>query len=187
MNIITSFRWVIRLCWFLDFYYSAGGGSIIYSVWCTSIVPEVECDIAPLSDEGAINITWLYIHTGGLNLSSINLLYSIDQPHPQFRILADVPVPGKGTLGGEPFSFAVQDLPAGNSYIFSITSSNDKGNSSVTCPPVSHSIGKHWESVISLLNLLSSCLSSEVLPRNWIPCGVIWVALCYSTNGVTLV
>lgn len=90
-----------------------------------------------------MTVTWRYLHTGGLNLSSISLLYAINKPHPQFQLLSEVPIPREGTLDGSngPFIFPVQDLPAGNSYTFKITSSNDIGNSSTTCPPVAHSTG----------------------------------------------
>lgn len=102
----------------------------------------MECSSAPLSSEGDVSVNWQYIHTGGLNLTGVSLLYSLDQPLSQFHRHRDVPLLVQPGEDRAPLSFTVQNLTAGNGYIFRIISSNAVGNSSITCPPVTHVIGK---------------------------------------------
>ena len=42
----------------------------------------------------------------------------------------------------------MRELSAGNSYIFKVTSSNERGSSSTTCPPVTHEIGNYYNMAI---------------------------------------
>lgn len=101
----------------------------------------MQCDTAPLSSSGIINVTWFYVHTGGLDLSHISLLYGISGQYPQFQPLSEIQAPA-GVLEDYLTGYTVQELPAGNNYTFQIVSSNAMGNSSTICPPVTHSIGK---------------------------------------------
>lgn len=83
-----------------------------------------------------INVIWHYVHTGGLNLTHVSLLYSLNATPLQFQPL---------TLDQQPrvqaSSLVLHQLPAGNSYVFKVTSLNDLGSSSTICPPVDHNIG----------------------------------------------
>ena len=88
-----------------------------------------------------INVTWQFIHTGGLNLTQVSIDYSLNNDSSQFFDVTNgqLPVDGDNSLT----SIIVRDLPAGNSYIFKVSSSNDIGNSSTTCPPVTHDVGNN--------------------------------------------
>lgn len=101
-----------------------------------SLVPEIRCHAAPLSREGVINITWEYVHTGGLNLSNVTLFYSLDVQPLQFQLLSNVATPSEDQA-----DVVLHQLPAGNSYVFEVISSNAVGSASAICPPVRHDIG----------------------------------------------
>ena len=106
-----------------------------------------------MSSQGVINVTWHYVHTGGLNLSRESVLYSLDTR--PLRFLSPVgddqlSSDGGGEVGeggvliwGCNHSSLLLDwLAAGNSYVFKVVSSNQVGSSSVTCPPIRHDIGE---------------------------------------------
>ncbi len=103
------------------------------------LVPEIECQMAPLSINGSIRVSWQFVHTGGLNLTGLSVLYSLDTSSLWFQRLAN----GKLAVDSaeDPTALSVSDLPAGSRYIFKVASSNELGNSSSTCPPIVHSIG----------------------------------------------
>lgn len=107
---------------------------IIYALF---IVPEIQCRTAPFSNNGTIEVSWFYVHTGGLNLTQVSVSYSLDSPVLRFQ----QPNDSQPLAGVDSTSFVAYELQAGNNYIFKIVSSNSVGHSSATCPPVIHDIG----------------------------------------------
>ena len=112
----------------------------IYISPCTSLVPDIECNSTPLSSNGIIIISWSFVHTGGLNLTQVTVSSSTDT----FMVWDFQPLPSTPTLvdeEGRPTSLTVSKLPAGNTYVFTVRAFNMLGNSSVSCPPITHDIG----------------------------------------------
>ena len=68
--------------------------SYVTSLFCTLLVPAVSCN-PPVSSSGVVTVTWCYIHTGGLPLTNVSLVYtfiedSIPTSHPlSVRDIAD--------------------------------------------------------------------------------------------------
>ena len=114
---------------------------LIIAVTDSIVVPEIQCPVAPVSEQGVINVTWQYVHTGGLNLSEVALLYSLATQPLQFQLLSNSTPPLEEGQAGDTGSAVFDHLPAGNSYIFEVLSSNGVGSSRTTCPPVRHDIG----------------------------------------------
>lgn len=108
-----------------------------YALFNFIIVPEIQCRTAPFSNNGTIEVTWFYVHTGGLNLTQVSVSYSLDSPVLRFQ----QPNDSQPLAGVDSTSFVAYELQAGNNYIFKIVSSNSVGHSSATCPPVIHDIG----------------------------------------------
>ncbi len=106
-------------------------GSLLYF-----LVPAVICDKAEFestSNKG-IMIYWYFIHTGGLNITSINITYTInDQTTIQYGLevyvndtTAFIPeVDINGTLAGYSYDIVVM-----------VIATNSEGSTSVSCPPV---------------------------------------------------
>ena len=111
----------------------------------------MQCRVAPLSNNGTIDVSWRFVHTGGLNLTGVSVLYSLDTDLLQFQPLHS----GRGELSvdgdSDPTTISVSELPAGSSYIFKVTSSNEMGNSSSACPPISHSVGTQLEMIVEIM------------------------------------
>ena len=106
----------------------------------TLIVPKIECQESPLSQNGIIVVTWSYIHTGGLNITQVYVTYSLDQSSLEFQQLPNGIIPVEEGADS-PRNLAVRNLVSGNSYIFMVMASNEEGNSSTVCPSVVHDIG----------------------------------------------
>ena len=108
-----------------------------YSTCFTSnyTVPAPLCSNIPTSEGGVINVTWSYIHTGGLNLTEVVVEYSEsgDFQDLQNGNLTDL----------SQTSLEVLNFTAGQTYSFQVTASNQMGSSSVLCPAVNHSVGKY--------------------------------------------
>ena len=97
-------------------------------------VPAPVCDSAPVSEDGVITVSWTYVHTGGLNLTQVEVQYK-EPTQDQFE--------GNETLDDpNQTSVSFTGLEAGSTYLFQITAYNANGSDSVTCPPVTHEIGK---------------------------------------------
>ena len=104
-------------------------------------MPAPVCSNIPTSEGGIINVTWSYIHTGGLNLTEVVVEYSEsgDFQDLQNGNLTDL----------SQTSLEVLNFTAGQTYSFQVTASNQMGSSSVLCPAVNHSVGK-YKLVISM-------------------------------------
>ncbi len=89
--------------------------------------------MAPSSENGVITVSWDYVHTGGLNLTSVQILSWSVNGHSVYSV---------GTDCTSNCVFSVAGLKAGFSYIFAINSSNSEGSVVVKCPEVIHSIGE---------------------------------------------
>ena len=90
----------------------------------------------PLSEDGIITVSWSYVHTGGLPLTGLSVMYSyIDH---QTTLTNPVAISDVGSL-----SATVSGLVVGFMYTFSITAENSIGSSTTTCEPVSHEIGRY--------------------------------------------
>ena len=98
-------------------------------------VPALLCSNIPTSEDGVINVTWSYIHTGGLNLTEVVVEYSEsgDFQDLQNGNLTDL----------SQTSLEVLNFTAGQTYSFQVTASNQMGSNSVLCPAVNHSVGKY--------------------------------------------
>ena len=94
-------------------------------------VPALMCN-APVSSNGAIMVTWSYIHTGGLPLTNVSVSYSFAK---------DLTIPVEVT-GTNTTLVVVPDLVAGFEYTFILTAQNKNGSSSIVCGPILHRIGE---------------------------------------------
>ena len=98
-------------------------------------VPAPLCSNIPTSEGGVINVTWSYIHTGGLNLTEVVVEYSESG---DFQDLQN----GNQTDLSQT-SLEVLNFTAGQTYSFQVTASNQMGSNSVLCPAVNHCVGKY--------------------------------------------
>ena len=92
--------------------------------------------MAPTSEDGTITVNWDYVYTGGLNLTSVQILYR-ESSEPDYQ----------GSLSGNEHctsncSLAFTTLTAGFSYVFAVNASNDEGYAVVECPEVLLDIGE---------------------------------------------
>ena len=99
------------------------------------LAPVLTCD-APVSSNGVITATWSYIHTGGLPLTSVSVVYTYTEGSTVNHVLIDVP-------NIHATSVSVAGLTTGFKYTFNITTGNDYGTSSILCGPILHAIGKY--------------------------------------------
>ena len=102
-----------------------------------SAVPEAVCG-APTSEGGVITVTWSYIHTGGLDLTALAVDYRASDEAANFLELDN----GNLTDLGQT-RLQVLNFTAGRTYIFRVTASNGRGSTTVVCPSILHSVGKH--------------------------------------------
>ena len=103
--------------------------------FCTHSVPEVVCS-DPVSADGIIMVQWSYVHTGGLNLTSISAVYSyVDGTS---TVTESVTIASLDTTSVEEHG-----LVAGFVYTFNITAENSNGSSTVSCRPTPHIIGEY--------------------------------------------
>ena len=94
----------------------------------------------PLSEDGIITVSWSYVHTGGLPLTALSVMYSY--VNRQTTVTNPVAISDVGSL-----SATVSGLVVGLVYTFSITAENRNGSSTTVCEPVLHEIGKHYVSL----------------------------------------
>ena len=88
----------------------------------------------PLSEDGIITVSWSYVHTGGLPLTALSVMYSyVDR---QTTFTNPVPISDVGSL-----SATVSGLVVGFMYTFSVTAENSNGSSTTTCANFLHEIG----------------------------------------------
>ena len=101
---------------------------------CHNSVPEITCPM-PLSEDGIITVSWSYVHTGGLPLTALSVMYSyVDH---QTTFTNPVPISDVSSL-----SATVSGLVVGFMYTFSVTAENSMGSSTTTRASVLHEIGK---------------------------------------------
>ena len=110
--------------------------SLIFCTFYLSsfLAPVSTCDSA-LSSNGTVMVTWSYLHTGGLPLTSVSMMYTFTEG--STVNLVPVNVPNIHTT-----SISVHGLTTGFRYTFNITTRNDYGTSSILCGPILHAIGK---------------------------------------------
>ena len=94
---------------------------------------------------------WSYIHTGGLPLTNVSMVYIFNES--MRTIINPVSVSSVDTTSVE-----VADLVAGFKYLFNATAENSNGSSSILCGPIHHVVG---ESLISDGRYL--CLDNSTL------------------------
>ena len=88
----------------------------------------------PLSEDGIITVSWSYVHTGGLPLTALSVMYSYVDGQTNFT--NPVPISDVGSL-----SATVSGLVVGFMYTFSVTAENRIGSSTTTCASVLYEIG----------------------------------------------
>ena len=105
----------------------------IFNSLSLSLVPAPNC-ISAVSSNGDIAVNWEYIHTGGLQLTAVQVEYSFQS------LLVEVTRPA-GDTGVNDRSLVVPELLTGQVYTFKVTATNSEGSASSECPPVDHRIG----------------------------------------------
>ena len=90
-----------------------------------------------MSGDGDIIVTWSYVHTGGLPLTGLSVMYS----YVEGTLTNIEPVSGVGINDQR---VTLPDLVAGQQYTFTVTAENSDGPSSTVCEPVDHIIGEWW-------------------------------------------
>ena len=96
-------------------------------------VPEVVCP-RPVSQNGITVAVWSYVHTGGLELTGVSVMYSYqDGTSINTRLVV---------VQNDDVMVTVPDLVVGRQYIFTITAENMNGSSSTVCEPIDHIIGE---------------------------------------------
>ena len=99
-------------------------------------VPAPSCN-APVSSNGIITISWCYIHTGGLPLTNVSVVYRFEEGP------AMSPPTPVDVVSAEVMRVMVANLVAGRLYTFTITSENSNGSTSIDCGPIHHNTGKY--------------------------------------------
>ena len=92
-----------------------------------------------MSRNGNITASWTYIHTGGLPLTDLSLMYSYEEGASTVSRSVGVNL--------NDLSVTVSGLVAGEEYTFTVTAENSNGSSSTVCEPVNHIIGKYHKKV----------------------------------------
>ena len=89
------------------------------------------------SANGVITVMWSYVHTGGLPLTSVSVVYRFEEglamSSPTDVDIANIEV----------MRAMVSNLIAGRLYTFTITTENSNGSTSIDCGPVRHDVGKY--------------------------------------------
>ena len=99
-------------------------------------VPAPTCS-APLSSNGVITVIWSYIHTGGLPLTNVSVVYRFEQG-------ASISPPADVDIDNVEVTTAmVSNLVTGRLYTFTITAENSIGSTSIDCGPIRHRVGEY--------------------------------------------
>ena len=85
--------------------------------------------------------SWTYIHTGGLPLTDLSVMYSYEEGASTVSRSVGVNL--------NDLSVTVSGLVAGEEYTFTVTAENSNGSSSTVCEPVNHIIGEYGRSSLS--------------------------------------
>ena len=99
--------------------------------WLT--VPAPTCN-APLSSNGVITVSWSYIHTGGLPLTNLSVVYRYEEG----LVMSPIDI-----ASVEVMKAMVSNLVAGRLYTFSISAENTIGSISIDCGPIRLETGKY--------------------------------------------
>ncbi len=83
-----------------------------------------------------ITISWGYVHTGGLNLTSVQVLYRVKMTDEYLGW-----VEGDASCTSD-CSVDVFNLTAGSVYVALINASNEEGYMTAICPEIQLEIGK---------------------------------------------
>ena len=105
---------------------SQGGDVVAPAPTCTSVQ----------SAGGIVTVTWSYIHTGGLPLTSVTMAYRFE------TVLSMSPPTDLSIASAEVTTAMVSNLVAGRRYTFTITAENSNGSTSIDCGPVRHDVGE---------------------------------------------
>ena len=89
---------------------------------CKTTVPELSCNASVLAD-GAVTVTWSYVHTGGLPLTNVLVSFSEDG-------LSPIPIP---LINIDTTLVTIPDLKIGPQYTFNVTAENSEGSASTLC------------------------------------------------------
>ncbi len=111
-------------------------------------VPSLVCDMAESTANGGIMIYWRFIHTGGLNITSINITYTINN-QATIQYGPDVDVNDTAAF--------IPSLIAGYSYVATVAAENSVGSTSVGCPSVELSYGKYVRYLLVTYIIRSLC------------------------------
>ena len=84
-----------------------------------------------------ITVAWLYNHTGGLPITNVSVLYSVNDSSSNVNNLEITLAETDAT------SVNVSDLKPGFEYVFNITANNNHGYTSILCGPVLYVTGEH--------------------------------------------
>ena len=107
-------------------------------------MPEPIC-LRALSFNGFVNLSWEYIHTGGLNLTALTVDYVTHELAEFQNVRNDLSDSDRTTL-------QVDSLAAGESYTFRITASNERGEAQAYCPELWHSTGTYSMQTVCCYN-----------------------------------
>ena len=79
--------------------------------------------------------SWMYVHTGGLPLTDLSVMYSYEEG-------ASTVSRSVNGVNLNDLSVTVSGLVAGEEYTFTVTAENSNGSSSTVCEPVDHIVGE---------------------------------------------
>ncbi len=99
-----------------------------------------------------ITISWGYVHTGGLNLISVQVFYRVKMTEEYLGW-----VEGDGSCTSI-CSVDVFNLTAGSVYVFSINASNEVGYMTAICPEILLEFGKP-----SFQHQVSLCINKQLI------------------------
>ena len=105
-------------------------------------VPAPVCSEAPRADDDRLVVSWTYIHTGGVDIISVDVFFNPDSSPELRQPFSRVP----GAVLEDVSSIEREDsipLPeAGLHYQFTVRANNSVGSSEVACPVTRLDIGE---------------------------------------------